>query len=69
MMVSSEVGLFGHERPLFSMCTVLPKFPLLALLIAAGCCLKAQQSQFRPSFNEFVHTDGTVGASFAVPNV
>jgi hypothetical protein len=66
MTVLPEVALFGYERPLFSIRTVWPKFILLVLLIAAACRLNAQQSQFRPSFNEFVRADGTVGASFAV---
>jgi CubicO group peptidase (beta-lactamase class C family) len=39
---------------------------MLLVLLMAAACLNAQPSQFRPSFNEFVHADGTVGASFAV---
>ena len=66
MTLLSEVAVSGYRRPLFSICTVLPKLTLLVFLIAAACCLNAQQSQFRSSFNEFVHADGTVGASFAV---
>jgi CubicO group peptidase (beta-lactamase class C family) len=36
------------------------------LLIGFACCLNAQPSRFPASFNEFVHADGTIGASFAV---
>lgn len=66
MMILSENSLPGYEPSLFSMHTIWPKFTLLAFLIAASCCLNAQQSQFRTSFDEFVHADDTVGASFAV---
>jgi CubicO group peptidase (beta-lactamase class C family) len=65
MTVLSEIAPFGYRRTLFSVCTVRPKFVLLVLLIAAYC-LDAQQSQFRSAFNEFVHADGTIGASFAM---
>jgi len=64
MAVLSEISPFGYERTRFSMCAIRPKFVLLVLLIAASC-LDAQQSQFRSAFHEFVHADGTVGASFA----
>ena len=66
MMASPKLASFKDERSLFSTGTVWSTFTLLVILTAAASCLSAQQSQFRTAFNEFVHVDGTVGASFVV---
>jgi len=61
-----EVKALPHRPPLLSLCTI--NFLTALFIIAVGLAypVKAQPAQFPAAFSEFVHSDGTVGASYLV---
>ena len=58
-------ALLQRPRLLF-FCTMSYPLALFMIMVGLVCPLTAQPSQFPAAFSEFVHSDGTVGASYIV---
>ena len=58
--------MLPHRPQLLSLCTVSYLLALFMILLSLVYPLAAQPSQFPAAFSEFVHSDGTVGASYII---
>src|SRR6516162_9527860 len=62
-----KAGGLSHRRPhLLCLRTLNFLLALFMLVVGRARPLKAQQSHFSAAFSDFVHADGTVGASYIV---